>query len=121
MAVAIASVVARTRWHELGGAIAAPVSLAVIAATQATWADVTGRILLVGALAVGTAAWAQPDPWLRLHPGVRHRHIAVPRNTLPSPTNTLPPPAEAWASERMAKALLRQTPGGSAQACSGDG
>ena len=79
VAVAIASVVARTRWHELGGAIAAPVSLVVTAATQATWANVTWRIMLVGALAVATAAWAQRDPWLRLHPAVRHRHIAVHR------------------------------------------
>jgi hypothetical protein len=85
IALAIASIVARTRWHELGGAIAAPVSLAVIAATQATWADVTWRILLVGALAVTTAAWAQRDPWLRLRPAVRrrpavrHRRMAVPR------------------------------------------
>jgi hypothetical protein len=78
IALAAASVVARTRWHELGGAIAAPVSLAIIAATQATWADVTWRILLVGALAVATAAWAQRDPWLRLHP-VRHRRIAAHR------------------------------------------
>ena len=78
IAVAIASVVARTRWHELGGAIAAPVSLVVIAASQATWADVTWRIMLVAALAVATGAWAQRDPWLRLHPAVRHRPIAVP-------------------------------------------
>ena len=66
IALATASVVARTRWHELGGAIAAPVSLAVIAATQAVWADVTWRLLLVGALAIAIAAWAQRDPWLRL-------------------------------------------------------
>jgi hypothetical protein len=76
IALAAAGVVARTRWRELGGAIAAPVSLAVIAATQATWADVTWRILLVGALAVATAAWAQRDPWLRWHPAGRHGHPA---------------------------------------------
>ena len=79
IALAAASVVARTRWHELGGAVAAPVALAVIAVTQAIWADVTGRILLVGALAVATAAWAQRDPWLRLRPVVRHRRVAVHR------------------------------------------
>jgi len=70
IALATASIVARTRWHELGGAIAAPVSLAVIAATQAAWADVSWRLLLVGALAVATAAWAQRDPWLRLRTAV---------------------------------------------------
>jgi hypothetical protein len=78
IALAAAGVVARTRWHELGGVIAAPVSLAVIAVTQATWDGVTWRVLLVGALAVTTAAWAQRDPWLRLHP-VRRRHPAVRR------------------------------------------
>lgn len=78
IALAIASVVARTRWHELGGAIAAPVSLAVIAAMNAAWADVTWRLLLVGALAVATAAWAQRDPWLRWRT-VPRKHPAVPR------------------------------------------
>jgi hypothetical protein len=42
-------------------------------------------------------------------------------DTVPFPANTRPSPAAAWASERMAKALLRQTSGGSAQACSGGG
>jgi hypothetical protein len=86
IALAAAGVVARTRWRELGGAIAAPASLAVIAATQATWADVTWRILLVGALAVATGAWAQRDPGLRWrpagrhgHPAGRHRHVVVHR------------------------------------------
>ena len=83
IALATASVVARTRWHELGGAIAAPVSLALIAAMHVAFADVTWRLLLVGALAVATAAWAQRDPWLRLHPFVHRKE---------------------WASERMAKA-----------------
>jgi hypothetical protein len=83
IALATASVVARTRWHELGGAIAAPVSLAIIAIAHAALAGFTGRLLLVGALAVAVAAWAQRDPWLRLHTAV-HR--------------------KAWASERMAKA-----------------
>jgi hypothetical protein len=91
IAVAIASIVARTRWHELGGAIAAPVALAVIAATQDTWADVTWRILLVGALAVATAAWAQRDPWLRLHPAVRHRHIAAHKRTAVPDNHTAVP------------------------------
>ena len=79
IALATASVVARTRWHELGGAIAAPVSLAVIVATQGAWADVTWRRLLVGALAVATAAWAQRDPWLRWRTAVPRKHTAVPR------------------------------------------
>jgi hypothetical protein len=99
IALATASVVARTRWHELGGAIAAPVSLAVIATTHAALAGFTWRLLLVGALAVATAAWAQRDPWLRLRTAVARK---------------------AWASERMAKALLRQTHGGPGQARSGD-
>jgi hypothetical protein len=88
IALAAASVVARTRWHELGGAIAAPVSLAVIAATQAAWAGVTWRGLLVGALAVVAAAWAQRDPWLRVHP-VRRRHPAV-RGRRPAVRRTHP-------------------------------
>lgn len=75
IALATASVVARTRWHELGGAIAAPVALAVIAATQVAWAGVTWRLLLVGALAVATAAWAQRDPWLRLHTAAPEKDV----------------------------------------------
>jgi hypothetical protein len=101
IALAAAGVVARTRWRELGGAIAAPVSLAVIAATQATWADVTWRILLVGALAVATAVWAQRDPWLRLHPAVRHRPIAVPRkHTAVRHSHTAVPPKHAAVRRR---------------------
>jgi hypothetical protein len=83
IALATASVVARTRWHELGGAIAAPVSLAVIAVAHVALAGFTGRLLLAGALALATAAWAQRDPWLRLRTAVFR---------------------QAWASERMAKA-----------------
>ena len=75
IALATASVVARTRWQELGGAIAAPVSLAVIAATQAAWADVIWRLLLVGALAVATAVWAQRDPWLRSRTAVPQKDV----------------------------------------------
>jgi hypothetical protein len=97
VALATASVVARTRWHELGEAIAAPVSLAVIAATPAAApaavTDVTWRVLLVGALALATAAWAQRDPWLRLRAALRLRtavtgnHAADPKKNAADPRN----------------------------------
>jgi hypothetical protein len=73
IALAVASIVARTRWHELGGAIAAPVALAVIVAghavTPAAVTAVTWRVLLVGAVALAIAAWAQRDPWRRWRVG----------------------------------------------------
>ncbi len=81
IAAAAASVVGRTRWRELGGAVAAPAALALIVLASAASPRPAWIWWVVAATAGLIAAWESRDPWLRLRhwmpprdePSARHR------------------------------------------------
>ena len=83
--LAVAAFVARTRWNDLGGAIAAPATLGVLALLAATplhllpasligptasvraaWFHSDWSWCTLGGLATFIACWASRDPWSRL-------------------------------------------------------
>jgi hypothetical protein len=84
IALAVAALVARGRWHDLGGALAAPAAVAVLAALallpvhllpagmvgltrhqQHAWAGAARGWLAVTVIAFAVACWAARDPWRR--------------------------------------------------------
>jgi fluoride ion exporter CrcB/FEX len=94
-ALAAAALVARTRWHDLGGAIGAPVALAFIAVAALTplrlfpiafigltpaqhsgWVRAQWIWWALGLMAALLTGWASRDPWLRV--SVRSRGTRSP-------------------------------------------
>lgn len=84
IALAAAAIIARTRWSDIGSAIAVPAALAIVGmlalpawhllptalspARQPAWADAERAWGVAALLAVATVCWASCDPWLRLVP-----------------------------------------------------
>lgn len=64
-AAATAAIVGRTRWRELGGALAAPVTLVLIALLTAVSLRPAWNWWAVALAAAFIAVWESRDPWLR--------------------------------------------------------
>jgi hypothetical protein len=96
--LAVAALVARTRWNDLGGTLAAPVALACIAvlavsplhlfpsvfagltpAEHSAWRHAEWAWSALGLVAALTACWASRDPWQRLRSEPRRRRAATVR------------------------------------------
>jgi hypothetical protein len=96
--LAVAALVARTRWNDLGGALAAPAALGCIAllavsplrlfpaaftgltpAQHSAWLHAEWAWWALGQAAALTACWASRDPWHRLRPEPRRRRAATVR------------------------------------------
>lgn len=90
LALAAAALTARTRWHDVGGVMAALGALATLAvlalaplhllptaftdmtaAERQAWTQAWRLWLVVALLAAALAAWASRDPWLRVRTPVR--------------------------------------------------
>jgi fluoroquinolone transport system permease protein len=86
LTIAVAALIARSHWDHLGGAVAAPVTLALIIAlgiepplhllsafpaatraTHASWEHVHQEWALLMLIAASLACWASRDRWSRLH------------------------------------------------------
>jgi 1,4-dihydroxy-2-naphthoyl-CoA hydrolase len=133
LALAAAAIMARTRWHDVGGVVAALGALATIAvlavaplhllptaftdmtaAERQAWTLAWRLWLVVALVAAALAAWASRDPWLRtrLRPPPRrqaHRlHSGMPDAAVPpaaAPFSAESSPAELLASMPYATAL----------------
>jgi hypothetical protein len=95
--LAAAALIARTRWNDLGGAIAAPAAIAFIALLAVTplhlfpatispltpklhsaWQQAEWKWWALALIAALITCWVSRDPWLRLRPAITR--LAVQRN-----------------------------------------